>query len=172
MHDSERKRKTILILYITTISGMDDDRRWMYDGWKRNGANTDGWWDKANDFIERAFSLVTIEKIRCPCVKCQNAGCSDKVIMTKHLVWNGFTSDYETWGFHGEKYTTVAAEWIRNDWAGADRMNEMLEVIRPEFDLNTEDPPTPDDEESFRLLKASKEPLHEHTKVTLLAFVT
>jgi hypothetical protein len=51
-------------------------------------------------------------------------------------------------------------------------MNEMLEVIRPEFDLNTEDPPTPDDEESFRLLKASKEPLHEHTKVTLLAFVT
>jgi hypothetical protein len=27
----------------------------------------------------------------------------DKVILTKHLVWNGFTVDYETWVFQGEK---------------------------------------------------------------------
>jgi hypothetical protein len=172
MHDSERKSKTILILYIATISGMGDDRQWMYDGWKRTGANTDGWWDKANDFIERTFSLMTIEKISCPCVKCQNTRCSDKVIMTKHLVRNGFTSDYETWVFHGEKYIAVVAEWFRKDRAGADRMNEMLEVIRPESNLNIEDTPAPDVEESFRLLKALKELLHEHTKVNLLAFVT
>jgi hypothetical protein len=31
-----------------------------------------------------------------PCVKCQNARCFDKVILTKHLVQNGFTSNYET----------------------------------------------------------------------------
>jgi hypothetical protein len=51
-------------------------------------------------------------------------------------------------------------------------MNEMLEAIRPEFDLDTEDPPTPEVEEFFRLLKASEELLHEHTKVNVLAFVT
>jgi hypothetical protein len=51
-------------------------------------------------------------------------------------------------------------------------MDEMLEAIQPEFNLDTEDPPSPEVEEFFRLLKASKEPLHEHTKVTLLAFVT
>jgi hypothetical protein len=82
------------------------------------------------------------------------------------------TLDYETWVFHGEKYTVVAAEWYRNDWAGADWMDEMLEAIRAEFDLDTEDLPMPEVEEFFRPLKASEEPLDEHTKVTLLTFMT
>jgi hypothetical protein len=43
-------------------------------------------------------------------VKCQNMRCFDKVILTKHLVRNGFTSDYETLVFHGDKYIAVAAE--------------------------------------------------------------
>jgi hypothetical protein len=120
---------------------MGDDRRWMYDGWKRNGAHTDEWWKKTSDFIERAFSLVTTKKIRYPCMKCQNARCFDRIILTKHLVQNCFTTDYETWVFHDEKYTAVAAEESVNDWAGADRMDEMLEAIRLEFDLDTEDPP-------------------------------
>jgi hypothetical protein len=98
--------------------------------------------------------------------------CSDKVILTKYLVRNGFTADYETWVFHGEKYTTVTVEESTNDRVGADRMDEMLETIQLEFDLDTEDPPTPEIEEFFRLLKALEEPLYEHTKVTLLAFVT
>jgi hypothetical protein len=127
---------------------------------------------KDNDFIERAFSLTTTEKIRCSCVKCQNVRCFDKVILTKHLVWNGFTVDYEMWVFHGEKYTVVATEASVNDRAGADRMDEMLKAIRPEFDLDSEDPPTPEVEEFFRLLKASEEPLHKHTKVIVLTFVT
>jgi hypothetical protein len=162
----------MLILYLTTVSSMGDDHRWMYDGWKRNGAHTDEWWDNTNDFSERAFSLATTEKIRCLCMKCQNARCFDKVILTKHLVWNGFASDYETWVFHGEKYTTVTAEESGNDWVCADRMDEMLEAIQPEFDLDTEDPATPKVKEFFRLLKASEESLHKHTKVTLLTFVT
>jgi hypothetical protein len=72
---------------------MGDDRRWMYDGWKRNGAHIDEWWDKTSYFIEHAFSLMTTEKIRCPCVKYQNARCFDKVILTKHLVKYGFIAD-------------------------------------------------------------------------------
>jgi hypothetical protein len=111
-------------------------------------------WDKTKDFIGHAFSLVTIEKIMCPCVKCQNTSCFDKVILSKHIVWNGFTSDYETWVFHREKYTAVEAEEPGNDWAGADRMDEMPEAIQPEFNLDTKDPPTPEVEEFFRLLKA------------------
>jgi hypothetical protein len=150
---------------------MGDDRRWMYDGWKRNGAHTNEWWDKTNDFIERAFSLATTEKIRCPCMKCQNTRCFDKVILTKYLDQNGFTIDYEMWVFHSEKYTVVAAEESVNDQTSTDRMDEMLEAIRPEFDLDTVDPPTPKVEEFFRLLKALEEPLHEHTKVAVLAFV-
>jgi hypothetical protein len=41
-----------------------------------------------------------------------------------------------------------------------------------EFDLDTEDPPTSEVEEFFRFLKALEESLHEHTKVTMLTFVT
>jgi hypothetical protein len=113
MHDLERESKTIFFVYLTTVASMGDDHRWMYDGWKKNGAHTDEWWKKTGDFIECAFSLVTTVKIRCPCVKCQNSRCFDKVILTKHLVKNGFTADYETWVFHGEKYATVATESLR-----------------------------------------------------------
>jgi hypothetical protein len=117
---------------------------------------------KTRDFIERAFSLATTEKIRCPCMKCQNARCFDKVILMKHLVKIGFTVDYETWVFHDEKYIVVAVDESVNDQVGADRMDEVLEAIRPEFDLDTEDPPTPEVEDFFRFMKASEELLHEH----------
>jgi hypothetical protein len=91
--------------------------------------------------LSRVHSLlVTTEKIRCPCVKCQNARCFDNVILTKHLVQNGFTADYEMWVFHNEKYTVVAVEESTNDRVGANRMVEMLEAILPEFDLDIEDP--------------------------------
>jgi hypothetical protein len=45
----------------------------------------------------------------------------------------------------------------------------MLEAIQAEV---TEDPPTVEVEAFFKLLKASEELLHEHTEVTLLAFIT
>jgi hypothetical protein len=97
------------------MASMGEDRRWIYDGWKKNWAHTDEWWEKTDDFIERAFSLVTTTKIRCPCIKCQNARCFDNVILTKHLVKNGFTAYYEMWMFHGDKYTVVATEEFVND---------------------------------------------------------
>jgi hypothetical protein len=50
-----------------------------------------------------------------------------------------------------------------------DRMNDMLEAIQVDV---TEDPPTAEVEAFFKLLEASEEPLHEHTEVTLLAFIT
>jgi hypothetical protein len=135
-------------------------------------AHTDEWWEKTNDFIEHAFSLATTTKIRCPCMKCQNARCADKVILMKHLIKNGFGIDYETWVFHGEKYTIVAVEESVNDQAGADRIDEMLDAIRPEFDLDTEDPSMPKVEEFLMLLKALEELLHGHMNVTMIAFVT
>jgi hypothetical protein len=59
-------------------------------------------------------------------------------------------------------------------------MQEMLDDIRPdifheehaEMGSESQDPPTPEVVEFFKLLKASEEPLHEHTTVTVLAFVT
>jgi hypothetical protein len=50
-----------------------------------------------------------------------------------------------------------------------DRMDEIFEPIQAEV---TEDPPTIEVEAFFKLLKASEDPLHEHTEVTLLDFIT
>jgi hypothetical protein len=48
-------------------------------------------------------------------------------------------------------------------------MDEMVETIQAEV---TEDPPTVEVEAFFKLLKTLEDPLHEHTEVTLLAFIT
>jgi hypothetical protein len=50
-----------------------------------------------------------------------------------------------------------------------DRMDEMLEAIQAEV---TEDPSTVKVEAFLKLLKASKNLLHEHTEVNLLTFIT
>jgi hypothetical protein len=53
-------------------------------------------------------------------------------------------------------------------------MDEMLRDLGEDMELpsETKDPPTSKAKKFFELLKASEEPLHEHTKVTVLAFVT
>jgi hypothetical protein len=48
-------------------------------------------------------------------------------------------------------------------------MDEMFEAIQVDV---TKDPPTAEVEAFFKLLKVSEELLHEHTEVTLLAFIT
>jgi DNA polymerase/3'-5' exonuclease PolX len=77
---------------------------------------------------------------------------------------------YEVWTFHGESCTRVIAEDEHDcDVGDIDRMDEMLKAIQVEV---IEDPPTTEVEAFFKLLKASEELLHEHTKVTLLTFIT
>jgi hypothetical protein len=52
-----------------------------------------------------------------------------------------------------------------------DRMDEMLDAIRSEFGTNPEDLPTLEVQKFFRILRALKESLHEHTIISVLAFV-
>jgi hypothetical protein len=59
-----------------------------------------------------------------------------------------------------------------DDRSGDDRMNEMLDAIRPELETNHEDPPTLKVQKFFDMLRASEEPLHEHMTVSIPAFVT
>jgi hypothetical protein len=106
-----------------------------------------------------------------PCSLCQNSRClEDKRTIAIHLCKNGFVSSYEVWIFHGESGTRVIAEDEQDcDVGDVDRMDEMLEAIQAEV---IEDPPIVEVEAFFKLLKASEEPLHEHTEVTILAFIT
>jgi hypothetical protein len=65
--------------------------------------------------------------------------------------------------------TRVIGEDEQDYDVGVDRMNEMLETIQGEV---TKVPPIAEVETFFKLLKASEEPLHEQTDVTLLTFIT
>jgi hypothetical protein len=147
---------------------MDEDRSWMYTGWDKDGKYTDEWMDKTTAFLHRAFSLSKF--VWCPCSRCQNTRClEDKNAIAFDLCRNGFMLGYEVWKFHGESGTKAVAEEEHDYNAGVHRMDEMLEAIEPEV---TEDLPTAKVEAFFNLLKASEEPLHEHTEVSVLAFVT
>jgi hypothetical protein len=148
---------------------MVEDRSWMYSGWDKGRNYTDEWMDKATSFLDHAFSQLQI--VWCPCSVCQNLRClEDKRTIVIHLCKNSFVLGYEVWTFHGESGTRVIAEDEHDcDVGDVDRMDEMFEAIQVEV---TEDPPTMEVEAFFKFLKALEDPLHEHTEVTLLAFIT
>jgi hypothetical protein len=78
------------------------------------------------------------------------------------------------WTHHGktihQRTTSVVED--EDDRSGDDRMDEILDAIRPELEVNREDPPTPEVQKFFDMLKASEESLHEQTIVSVLAFIT
>ena len=45
-------------------SNMGEDRSWMYNGWDKSGAHSDKWVTKTMTFLDRAFSLSKINKVR------------------------------------------------------------------------------------------------------------
>jgi hypothetical protein len=80
---------------------------------------------------------------------------------------------YEVWTHHSEsvRQTALVAE-EEEDRRGDDRMNEMLDAIRPELKINPKDPLIPKVQIFFNILRALEEQLHEHTIVSVLDFVT
>jgi hypothetical protein len=152
----------------------DEGRGWMYGGWKKSRAHTREWMNKTQEFIDHAFSIPTNQGVKSPCSRCRNTLCEDKRTLTLHLCKFGFVSGYEVWTHHGEsvhqRTASVAEE--EDDRSGDDRMDKMLDAIRPELETNSEDPPTPVVQNFFDMLRALEEPLHEHTTVSILTFVT
>jgi hypothetical protein len=51
-------------------------------------------------------------------------GLGDKFTVSKHLCQNGFVADYETWGFHEEKYTRLIIEDEDSNSVDIIRMDE------------------------------------------------
>jgi hypothetical protein len=52
------------------------------------------WMNKAQEFIDHAFSLPTNRGVRRPC-RCRNTVCEDKRMLTPHLCKVGFMLGYE-----------------------------------------------------------------------------
>jgi hypothetical protein len=103
--------------------------------------------------------------------------------MSIDLCKNGYMPGYEMWVHHGEDPPPrIVSEVQSHEEVDYDRMEEMLDDVRhdllpidsenPREPSDYEDPPMPEVQKFFKLLKAAEEPLHEHTKVTILVFVT
>jgi hypothetical protein len=148
----------------------DESRGWMYDGWKKSGAHTTEWMNKTHKFINHAFSGPPDEGVKCPYNRCRNTLREDKRTLTLHLCKFGFMPDYEVWMHHDEivhqRTASVAEE--DDDRNGDDKMDVMLNAIRPELETN----PEPEVQKFFDMLTTSGESLHEHMIVIVLAFVT
>jgi hypothetical protein len=146
----------------------------MYGGWKKSGAHMGEWMNKTPEFIDRAFSLPNNQGVKCTCSRCRNTICKDKRTLILHLCKFGIMPDYEVWTHHGESVhqRTASVTEEEDDRRGDDRMDEMFDAIQPELETNSEDPPTPEVQKFFDMLRASEESLYEHTIVSVLAFMT
>jgi hypothetical protein len=78
----------------------------------------------------------------------------------------------EVWMHHGESACQTTSIAKEDDRTGDDRMDEMLNAIRPELETNPEVPPTLEVQKFFNILRASKELLYEHRIVSILTFIT
>jgi hypothetical protein len=102
--------------------------------------------------------------------------------MSIDIYKNGYMPGYEVWVHHGEDPPPRIVSKQSHEEGDYDRMEEMLDDVRHEsLTVDSENPSQPTDYEDlaipkvqkfFELLKAVEEPLHEHTKVTVLVFVT
>jgi hypothetical protein len=81
---------------------------------------------------------------------------------------------YEVWMHHDESVCQSIALVVEeeDDRSDDDRMDEMIDAIRSELETNSEDPPIPEVQKFFDMIRASEELLHEHMTVSILAFVT
>jgi hypothetical protein len=152
----------------------DQGRGWMYSGWKESGAHTIEGMNKTQEFIDYALSGRLDEGVKCPCNRCRNALCEDNMTLTMHLSKFDFMTGYDVW-MHNSKaihQRTASVADDEDDRSGDDRMDGMLDAIRPELETNCQDPPTPEVQKIFDMLRVSEEPLHEHMIVSVLAFVT
>jgi hypothetical protein len=111
----------------------------MYGGWKKSKAHMSEWMNKTQEFIDRAFSLPNNRGVKYPCNRCRNTLCMFKRTLTLHLCKFGFMSDYEVWMHHDEsvhqRTASVAKE--KDHRRGDNRMNEMIDAIRPELKTNS-----------------------------------
>jgi hypothetical protein len=131
---------------------MGDDRKWMYDGWRNNGAHSREWVCNTNKFIEHAFSLSNTGIMTCPCSKCRNGLSHDKKNVSIYICRFSYMPGYEVWVHHGKE--VLANELVAEDaMTDEDRMDEMLNAICTEFEANFEDPSTTEVLSSLGLLK-------------------
>ncbi|XP_038975417.1 uncharacterized protein LOC120106535 [Phoenix dactylifera] len=173
---------------------MPFDRNWMYHRLCENGYIRAEFCDGVKGFLEFAFTQLEYcsgDKIRCPCIRCDNQKFLDRDTINIHLLRKGFTLGYSTWFAHGEflgevpPVSTSAAEASRSMDVGYEYGEQyrtmVMEVMGPEEELhlgsapeaNHEEEPNKDAADFYSLLKDAEVPLWEgckkHSKLSAIS---
>ena len=129
---------------------------------------------------------MSIRKIRCPCLKCENGVFLDVEEVKEHLYRRGFIANYQQWTSHGEPFINDAGVYEGHHCLSSkDReacnpyRTMVIEVAGPSFNPNfdweegdcanddadplnsNDDLPNSDAQKFYDLLKAAEEPLYE-----------
>ncbi|OMO62927.1 hypothetical protein CCACVL1_22575 [Corchorus capsularis] len=173
---------------------MPCDRSWMNARLDNVGFLFTEFINGVNEFVDFAFSqhaFVSRNRIKCPCVKCDNRLLQTRNDVIFHLHSKGFTGDYTVWVAHGEDDDDdVVSESNRVDDVAAEPSNSanlvdnsyrrmVIDSCYPEFDSAgggtsfSEELPNSSAAKFFGLLKDADEPLYsgcnKHTKLSAIA---
>jgi hypothetical protein len=146
------------------------DREWMYTGFKDK---TNEWVNGTGEFLEKAFGLASKGAIRvfCPCSKCKNQTRKEQRQMRNHIWANGYVPNYTRWILHGEPQQVTEAV-VRPDLEGFDQdagMANLLEDVGAVEGLGVvEEDPESTAKAYYDMMEATKEHLHEKTRISKL----
>ena len=142
-----------------------DRRRAMYDGFNSDILrHSDAWIKVANEFVVRQF-FGEPRVAKCPCTMYQNLILLDMFDLCIHICKYGFKPDYLVRHKHGE----VDAPLESNIDEDVDQMEDILDDIQHEYPaLETEQPPSEEVQQFYKLLEVSDTKVHEGTNVTIL----
>ncbi|WVZ94451.1 LOW QUALITY PROTEIN: hypothetical protein U9M48_040340 [Paspalum notatum var. saurae] len=147
---------------------MGNNRKPMYEGWRKNVAHSREWQTIAEDFLKQAFKVAKGPVTLCPCLDCKNGPYKTRHVMEEHLCRFGFMPDYLVWHKHGAQAHHRISEPAQQNRDGMmmDMLNDL--AMGFEFDPEENNQSPPEVQEFYRLLEAGDEKLHDHTEKTVL----
>ena len=161
----------IMLLFFLKKKQNMANREWMYNGWSRGQSPSHEWIENTNNFLDRAFSMLSLvenDTIKCPCALCRNYVRHKRFDVEIHLCKNGFRDDYRIWTSHGERHVEVGSD---ESSCEADHMDDMLADLGGYHAPTIDEGPTASARAFYRMVASADQLVHEDTKHSSLSAV-
>jgi hypothetical protein len=117
-------------MHLFFILKMADDRRAMYDGFRKKSAHSAECDRIVKEFLNKTFADGR-RVANCPCIICQNYRFLTQDKVQIHLCQEAFMPNYLVWRDHGEAEELAKSD--RNE--DEDRMDEVVADIGREYEI-------------------------------------
>ena len=142
---------------------MSGNREWMYSRFLPSGNYNPEFVEGLDSFIKFASSkpaYMDIDKIRCPCKKCENKCYRDTDEVQYHISRFGFVKNYHIWRFQGESLVeseSAATTDMNFDIGASTTYHTMVLDAYSQFDEEDieEEPPNDKAKQLYDMLNAA-----------------